>query len=447
MIQSPSSTDLFKQVEIHRKKREAILSSLRSGVVPHIGLEYIQVGRYHETQALLKDLDTISDGGASVRFILGQYGSGKTFFLNLIKTLAVEKKLVVVNADITNDHRLCGAGGKGRALYAHLMKNMSTRSSREGGALDSILENFISSLNNEENDKDSINSSLQYKIKKRITNICTQVNAYDFASILNIYYLAYQSNNDYRKNNVLRWLRAGFTTKSEANAELGVKSTIDDHNIIDYLKLMAHFVRMAGYKGLIVNIDEMGVLTNNLSSTIARKANYEIILRIVNDCLQGDAESIGFIFAGVDEFIDDPKRGLYSYEALASRLERNPYLRDGLINYSGPVIRLKNLTPDEIHLLLYRIRFVFAGGDPQKYIVPDEAITTFMARSNNTLGSEYYRTPREAVKSFVSFLDLVDQNKDVPWNDILKNVKIEKTPLEESTPTPLDDDDFTSFHL
>ena len=300
---------------------------------------------------------------------------------------------------------------------------------------------------NEENDKNSFSGSLQYKINRKLKDIRTQVNAYDFASILNIYYLAYQSNNDYRKNNVLRWLRAGYATKSEANTDLGVKSTIDDHNIIDYIKLMAHFVRMAGYKGLIVNIDEMGVLTNNLSSAIARKANYEIILRIVNDCLQGDAESIGFIFAGVDEFIDDPKRGLYSYEALASRLARNPYSRDDLIDYSGPVIRLKNLTPDEIHLLLYRIRFVFAGGDPRKYIVPDNAITAFMNSCTKTLGSEYYRTPREAVKSFVSFLDLVDQNKDVPWNDILNKVKFEKTPLEESTPTPLDDDDFTSFRL
>jgi hypothetical protein len=405
-------------------------------VVPRIGLQHIQVGRKDEVAAILSDLDRIAQDGATVRFVIGRYGSGKSFFLNLARMVALEKKFVVVQADISPDRRLHASGGQARSLYSELMHNMSAGAKRDGGALPGLVERWVSDV---EFEVKGTGDDPQKEIYRRLKPLLENVSGYDFATVINKYVEGSQQGNDVLMNASLRWLRAEYATKTEARQDLGVRSIIGDQDVYDYLKLMASFVRLAGYTGLLVNVDEMGVLAQRLNSKSARDANYEMILRIFNDCLQGSVKGLGVVFAGTDTFMDDRRRGLASYEALATRLANNTFAIDGLRDYSGPVIRLQNLTVEDLYVLLHNIRQVYASGDVSRYLVPDEALKTFIQHCAQTLGAEFYQTPRDAVKGFVGFLSVLEQNPGTDWQKLLGGINLQPSINPESLPVTEDD--------
>lgn len=419
-------------ISIKPREKDAILQSLRAGVVPRIGLQHIQVGRKEEVAAILQDLQRIENGGATVRFIIGRFGSGKSFFLNLARMVALEKRFVVAQADITPNRRLHATGGQARGLFSELMQNIAVRSKPEGGALASIVEKWVTDLDYKERSAGVTNEMIIKKVYEQLKPLQDLVSGYDFATVIVKYFEGFQDQNDALISAALRWLRAEYSTKTEARQDLGVRSIIDDRDIYEYLKLFAAFVRMAGYAGLIVNIDEMGVLSHRLNNAQARNANYEMILRIVNDCLQGNVSSIGVIFAGTDSFFDDRRRGLASYEALASRLSNNMFAVDGLRDLSGPVIQLINLSPEDLYVLLYNIRNVFASGNSDKYLIPDDALTAFLNHCSRILGSEFYRTPRDSVRAFVGLLSVLEQNPQANWQNLLSSIKINTSKDPES---------------
>ncbi len=423
-------------ITIKPRERDAILQSLRAGVVPRIGLQHIQVGRKDEVAAILSDLDRIAQDGATVRFVIGRYGSGKSFFLNLARMVALEKKFVVVQADISPDRRLHASGGQARSLYSELMHNMSAGAKRDGGALPGLVERWVSDV---EFEVKETGGDPQKEIYRRLKPLLENVSGYDFATVINKYVEGSQQGNDVLMDASLRWLRAEYATKTEARQDLGVRSIIGDQDVYDYLKLMASFVRLAGYTGLLVNLDEMGVLAQRLNSKSARDANYEMILRIFNDCLQGSVKGLGVVFAGTDTFMDDRRRGLASYEALATRLANNSFAVDGLRDYSGPVIRLQNLTVEDLYVLLHNIRQVYAAGDVSRYLVPDEALKAFIQHCAQTLGTEFYQTPRDAVKGFVGFLSVLEQNPGTEWRKLLGGINLQPSINPESLPMTEDD--------
>lgn len=414
-------------VPIKPREQAAILSSLRAGVVPRVGLQHLQVGRKDEVAAILNDLAQIEQGGASVRFIIGRFGAGKSFFLNLCRLLALEKKLVVVQADLALERRLYGTGGQVRALHSELLRNLATRAKPEGGALPSVVERWVADVNQEVLTAGGADSDVTGEIIKRLKPLQDLVSGYDFANVIAKYLEGYQTHNEALMDSAMRWLRAEFGTKTEAREALGVRAIIDDADSYDYLKLLAAFVRLAGYAGLLVNLDELGVLSHRLQNSKARDGNYESILRILNDCLQGQASGIGFFFAGVDEFLEDRRRGLYSYEALRSRLEQNQFARDGLKDFSSPVIKLANLSQEDLFVLLLNIRNVFALGDPARHLVPDEAIPAFMTHCSRRLGAAYFQTPRDTVKGFVQLLSVLEQNPGSDWKVLLEASSVEQS--------------------
>lgn len=423
---------------IRARERGAILQSLRAGVVPRIGLQHIQVGRKDEIAAVLRDLESIAQAGASIRFVIGRFGAGKSFFLNLARIVAIEKKFVVAQADITPDRRLHATSGQARSLYAELMHNLAVRAKPEGGALPSIIERWVSDLDYDLRSKGASPEEVAKAIPERLKPLQDMVSGYDFAMVIQKYFEGFLTHNEVLSACAIRWLRAEYTTKTEARRDLGVRSIIDDQDIYEYLKLLAAFVRMAGYAGLLVGLDEMGVLSHRLNSSQARNANYEMILRILNNCLQGNVSGIGFIFAGTDAFLDDKRRGLSSYEALASRLAENAFPATGLKDFSGPVIRLPNLTEEELNVLFRNIRNVLAYGEAAKYLVPDEALLAFMAHCKKTLGADYYLTPRDAVKGFVGFLSLLEQNPTADWTTVLGQTEMQKSAIGADVNEPED---------
>jgi len=422
---------------IRDRDRGAILQSLRAGVVPRRGLHLVQVGRAREVEALMEDLVRVADSGTTVRFIIGAYGSGKTFFLNLIRAVALEKRLVAISADLTPERRIYSGGGHARALYAELMASMSTRSS-DTGALPAVVERFVSNAVQEARGS---GVSPETTIQDKLASLSEMVGGYDFAQVVECYWRGHDTGDDELKVNAIRWLRAEFSTKTDARKALGVRTIIDDAAVYDHLKLMSRFVRLAGYKGLLVCLDEM-VNLYKLANGRARNTNYEQILRIVNDCLQGTVEGLGFLFGGTPEFLTDTRRGLYSYEALQSRLAENAFATDGVSDLRGPTMRLSNLSQEDVYVLLGKLRNIYAKGDPAQHLVSDEALKAFMNHCYERVGEAYFRTPRNTIKEFVQLLSVLEQNPQIQWADLLGNVdlEVESNPDDEPLPEDAEDD-------
>lgn len=432
------------------RERDAIIQSLRAGVTPRTGLQHIQVGRIREVQSLLRDIERIGDGGSAFRLVIGEFGSGKSFFLQLIRTIALEKGLVTLHADLSPDRRLHATNGQARNLYAELLRNCSTRTKQDGNALTSVVERFITNARKE---ADTKNINVTTAIEERLNNLSELVGGYDFAKVISAYWQGYESGNDQLKDDAVRWLRGEFTTKTDARNALGVRAIVDDANVYDHFKLLSLFVRQAGYAGLLVNLDEL-VNLYKLSSQKARTSNYEQILRMLNDCLQGSAEYLGFLLGGTPDFLLDPRKGLYSYEALQSRLAENSFARAaGIVDYSSPTLHLANLSPEELLVLLRNLRHVFASGDQGKYLVPDDALTAFLAHCSQRIGDAYFRTPRNTIKAFVDLLAVLEQSPEIQWSQLVSQVHVaaeNNTDMPELT-IPYDgdegDDNLTTFRL
>lgn len=424
---------------IRPRERSAIIQSLRAGVTPRIGLEYIQVGRVNEVKALIEDLDNIEQGGSAFRIIIGDFGAGKSFFLQLIRYIALEKGMVVINADMSPDRRLFASNGQARNLYKELARNLATRAHPEGNAMIPLVEKFITE---QRRVADAEGKDVERVIKDKLNSLSELVDGYDFAQVIATYWKAYNEGNEDLKNNVIRYLRGEYTSRADARRDLGVRAIVEDNNVYDHIKLLARFVTQAGYKGLLVNLDEV-VNLYKLPSQRARSSNYEQVLRILNDCLQGSAESLGFLLGGTPEFLMDQRKGLYSYEALHSRLAENTFAQiANVVDYHSPILMLQNLSPEEIYVLLCNIRNVFAGGNKDKYILPDEALKAFLEHCSKNIGDAYFRTPRNTIKAFVDLLSIVEQNPDLSWQSLIGNIKIDSE-TDNSLVTIADDDKLT----
>lgn len=439
---------------IKTKEREAIIQSLKSGVVPRLGLQHIQVGRKEELMSFVNDIATIAEGGTSFRFVIGEYGSGKTFFLSLVRSIALQKGLVTMNADLSPTKRLHGTDGHARILLSELISSMSTRTKQDGKALQNILEKFISKVREE-----AVNSrrDVSAVIFEQLSDLNEYPGGFSFAYVVNKYWTAYESGDDTLKGCVLRWLKAEYTTKTDSQRDLGVREFINDASFFNTLKLYSILVQKAGYSGLLVCLDEM-VNLYKISNSLSRKANYEEILNILNNTLQGSLSHIGFIMSGTPEFLTDGNRGLYSYEALRSRLTENVFSKNlGLTDYSSTVLRLANLTKEELFILLKNLRNVFAYGDVSKYLVSDDALIAYLNHCSNRIGDSYFRTPRNTIKGFLDLLSMLEQYPNLKWSDMIERIEVNKDiePTEVGTiitdnsenQSFLDGDVFASFKL
>lgn len=428
---------------IRSRDRDAVIQSLRAGVVPRAGQHLIQVGRAREVQTLVSDIDRLADGGSSFRLVVGEYGAGKTFFLNLVRAVAMERKLVVASADLNPDRRLHASGGQARSLYAELMRNLATRTKPDGGALPGVVEKFISTAVAESK---SQGVSTEQVIRAKLEQLSELVNGYDFADVIAAYWRGFEQGNEQLKSDAIRWLRGEFATRTDARAALGVRTIVDDASVYDQLKLMGRFVRLAGYSGLLVCLDEL-VNLYKLANAQARNANYEQLLRMLNDSLQGTAVGLGFVLGGTPDFLMDTRRGVYSYEALQSRLAQNTFATNGLVDFSGPVVRLSSLTAEDFYVLLTKIRHVYAAGDAGKYLLPDDAIHQFMTHCANRIGDSFFRTPRTTITAFINLLAVLEQNPGVDWQDLIGSVEVAADHGGDGELVVQEDDELASFRL
>lgn len=403
------------------RERDALIQSLRAGVTPLLGAKHIQVGRDNEIAALETSMDRIANGGSVFKLVIGEYGAGKTFFMNVVRCSAMDRQLVVAHADLNPSRRLHATGGEARSLYAELMKNLATRGKPDGGALSTVVEKFITTAVAQARQTGAKPEQL---IHERLARLNELVMGYDFATVIAAYWRAYETGNDTLKDNAIRWLRGEFTAKTDARKALGVREIIDDSAVYDQLKLMATFTRLAGYQGLLVCIDEL-VNLYKLAHSHARNSNYEQILRILNDLEQGTAQGLGVVLGGTPELLLDPRRGLYSYPALQSRLAENPFARGDWVDMTGPVLRLAALGREHFLELLRKIQAVYQQGRPEQTALPPEGVPAFMQHCEQRIGEATFRTPRTAITAFIGLLAVLEQNPGVDWQMLLQQTDVE----------------------
>ncbi len=406
-------------MKIPKRIATVIINSLKGGVVPRIGLPYITVGRETEINALLHDVGIIADGGASFRFIVGKYGSGKSFLLQTIRNYVMDKNFIVVDADLSPERRLQGTKGQGLAAYKELIQNMSTKTKPEGGALTLILDRWISSVQSEVAAESSLsfNDSIfaklvEKKIYEVINALSEMVHGFDFAKLLTIYYRSYIDGNDENKAKVVKWFRGEYANKTEAKAELGVNIIITDDDWYDYIKLFAMFLRKAGYSGLLILIDEL-VNIYKIPNSITRQYNYEKILTMYNDTLQGKARYLGIIMCGTPQCIEDTRRGVFSYEALKSRLEEGRFGRDNIKDVLAPVIKLFPLTYEEMLVLIEKLADIHSDLFEYEQTLSQNDMINFIKIEFSRIGADINITPREVIRDFIELLNIVYQNPKI----------------------------------
>ena len=415
-------------IKIPRRIAQTIINSLKGGVVPRIGLPYIAVGRRREVEALLHDVDIVGNGGASFRFIVGKYGSGKSFLLQTIRNHVMDRNFVVADADLSPERRLQGNQGQGLATYRELLRNLSVKSKPEGGALTLVLDRWISNVQTDTAvatglalDDNAFAPAVEQRIMNVIRSMQNLVHGFDFARLLSLYYRAFTEGDDELKGKVLKWFRGEYATKTEARQELGVTVIISDDDWYDYLKLLAYFFRQAGYAGLMVFIDEL-VNIYKIPNSISRQYNYEKMLTMYNDALQGKAQYIGMVMSGTPQCVEDRHRGIYSYEALRSRLQEGKFAQSqGGQDLMGPVLRLQPLTSEEMLVLTEKLADIHATLYGYERKVNDNDLADFIKIEYGRIGADEHITPREVIRDFIELLDILYQNPTADLRALLQS--------------------------
>lgn len=421
-------TDRTKNVP--RRILSRLMSSLSAGVVPRTGAPYIAIGRADEISSLLSDLDRTGEGESSMRMLIGRYGSGKSFLIQLMRGYALERGFVTADCDLSTERKLCGTNGAGIATYRELMRNLATKASPEGGALPSLLSRWISDIKSSvaesgiEVGTDRFNAAVRKRIFANVRELESGVGGFDFSLVLSTYFDACEEDDDDKKSACLRYLRGEFANKTEARQRIrGIGSVIGDDNWYDSIKLIARLVTAVGYRGLVVFIDEC-VNLYKIPNRISRENNYEKLLLMFNDTLEGRAEHLMLVFGGTPQFLEDRRRGLYSYEALRSRLSDGKYDTGEYKNMIGPVIRLRRLSDNELYALILRVTSLHAEHYGWDVRVTEDDTKAFLAAATSAAGADLMITPREIIRDYISVLNILYQNPEAKFSDIVKNVKI-----------------------
>lgn len=417
---------------IKPKEATSIINSLIGGVVPKIGVQHITVGRSEEIASFVTALEDVKNGHSMAKFWIGDFGSGKSFMLHLLNTVALKQKFVVTNADFTPDNRLYSNDGKGVMLYSAIMDNVSIQTKPEGGALPTLLEKWIEQIITKTAEENNVSLTsirdeqylglIQKSIMKTISEI-TEVGGFDFGTVIMKYYEGYIKDDEQLRRNALKWLKGEYRTKTEAKQDLGVREIINDLNYYDMLKNFCKLFVSMGYSGFMINLDE-AINLYKISTSVMREKNYEKILTIYNDCFQGKVANLFFNFAGTREFLENERRGLFSYHALKSRLETNKFETLEIRDFAQPVIRLMPLDHNEIFVLLNKLKAIFDFNYKTDIDISDSDIHQFMEEIFNKPGASEFLTPREVIRDFLNILNIIRQNPNVDKNMLFGEIEI-----------------------
>jgi hypothetical protein len=409
------------------KESASIINALQGGVVPHIGIQHMLVGRAKETDAIIGSLENVARGNSEVKFWIGDFGSGKSFMLQLIETLAVRTNFVVSTVDFTPVNRLYASDGKARALYSEIITKIITQTDQDGNALTTILDQWIEALmgavvSESHVDFDSLTSNdSRHLVISKIIDTTKQFGSpggFEFGQAIAKYFEGYATGNGALQESALRWLKGQYTAKTDSLRDLGIRDIITDSNYYDMLKNFAELFVAAGYQGFVINLDE-AINLYKLAQSQTREKNYERILSIYNDCMQGRAKSMFVNFGGTRRFLEDERRGLFSYEALKGRLSFGTFEETEFVDFSQPVIYLKPLAQEDIFTLLSKLKTIFEQHYGAAVPCTRGHITRFMEGQLNRPGAAEFLTPRQVIRDFLQILNIARQNPEASIDTLL----------------------------
>ena len=435
---------------VPKRIASVILNSLKGGVVPRTGLEYIAVGRTKEIEALLHDAQIIEDGGAVFRFIVGRYGSGKSFLLQIIRNYMLERGFAVADADLSPERRFSGSKGQGLATYKELIQNLSVKAKPDGGALSLILEKWLSAVQSEtaaktglDPESELFDAEVTRKIYSVINSLEGMVNGFDFARAVLIYWQAYKDGDEIKKSFVLKWFRGEYASRAETRRDLGINLMVSDDTWYEFIKIFAVFLVKAGYKGLLVIVDEL-VNIFKIPYSVTRQYNYEKILMMYNDTMQGKAKHLGIFMGGTPQFIEDPHKGVYSYEALRSRLTQGKFASPQVHDLLAPIISLNPLSYEEMYVLTEKLADIHAGLYEYENTVSHDDIVNFLKLEYGRIGAGISITPREIIRDFIELLNIASQNENVSIAGILSKDFLDSVSLPADEEA---DEEFAEFEV
>ena len=410
------------------KEADNIIKALEGGIVPRRGIQHLLVGRNEEVQEIISILDSIAQGGSDIRFWVGDFGSGKSFMLGTIESIAVQKNFVVSTVDLTPTRRFYASDGKARALYSEIIDNIVVQTSQDGNAINTILEEWINRIimNISKRDNIPMNELLMIENKKivgnEILNVTSSFNSvglsYELGQAIAKYYEGIVKNNKVLKLKALRWIRGDIDTKTESKRELGIERIINDDNWYDAIKNLAELFLDIGYSGFVVNFDE-AVNLYKLPMAQTRERNYERILNIYNECKSNAARGLFVNFGATRKTVFDENRGMASYGALKGRLGTEEGMDSKLLNTNRTVLPLKPLSVEEIYTLLENLNDIYNVHYRKNISMTTEHIKMYMEEQLNRPGSAEFLTPRAVIKDYLEILDLIRQNPDESIENII----------------------------
>ena len=397
------------EYKINKRIAKTVLHALSGGTVPDNGLPYIAVGRRDEVAALTQDMEQVAEGYSTFRLLEGPYGTGKSFMLKLVKNEALLRGFVVMECELAPERKLCGTKREGLETYRCLMSRMSTRTCPGGNALEEVLDTWLDGCRERaaeegiEGEQELLDAVLKYgqPLKKKLTAL---PHGFDFYEVFWIYIKSALTGGLDQKDRALRWMRGEYRNRTEAKKALKVNAVIEDGDWFSYLKLWAVLVREIGYTGLYVLLDELTQITRNIVHSTTREHNFERLLSIYNDCYGNEARYMGMILCGIPSSIHDSKRGIFSYEALKSRLSNSSLQGEDL--YHAPVIRLSMLTAEEFVTLLERLEAMHALLHEREGYFTEEERIRFVNHEYHRIAASNHLTPREFIRDFLTILDL-----------------------------------------
>ncbi|MBU5427676.1 ATP-binding protein [Tissierella pigra] len=434
---------------VNPKEADNIIKALEGGVVPRRGIQHLLVGRNEEVQEIISILESITQGGSDIRFWIGDFGSGKSFMLRTIESIAVQKNFVVSTVDLTPTRRFYSSDGKAKSLYNEIINNIVIQTSQDGNAINTIIEEWINRIitNISERDNIPINQLLMIENKKIVENEILNITScfksvglsYELGQAISKYYEGIAEDNKVLKLKALRWIRGDIDTRTESKRELGIERIINDDNWYDAIKNLAELFSDIGYSGFVVNFDE-AVNLYKLPMAQTRERNYEKILNIFNECKSNTARGLFINFGATRKTIFDEHRGMSSYGALKGRLGSDGNLNSRLINTNKTALLLKPLTVEEIYTLLDNLNSIYNIHYRKNISMTTENIQIYMEEQLNRPGAAEFLTPRAVIKDYLEVLDLIRQNPDEEIESIVYG-KFGKEPMPVTKDEANKDDD------
>lgn len=384
---------------------ESIINALKNGNVPPEGVGEICVGRERELEEFDKIFSKVKDGAAVTRFLNGEFGSGKSFFLKLLEERALADNFVVAKVTLSRDVPF----NKFEVVYRSIVASLRCKT---GTSLEHIIEKWTTQLRmmalRETTDPyqqeriviDNINNDLK-EVRKHATTFA--------AAIENYYKLSARGDQETAKY-AMAWLSGEKNIPYTIKRQFGVKGDIDRENAFKYLEALSSFLMALKYSGLIILIDEAEHIMT-LHTKKLRDTAYDYMRFIYDECSLGRFHNTLFIFAGTPEFFEDPKMGVPSYTALNERIE--DVLNTEFKDLRKPIIRLDGFKKDNLMELSDRLISMHEEVYEWEAKPVRESLDGIIARHEANAELTGYISPRNFVKSFISVLDVVQQNPEL----------------------------------